>query len=72
MAKINFECAKCGKEFDSEVGTITFPEDINKKLYFEKDIICPNCGKLDKEKDEVFLSEYGQTQVGEIFFDQEK
>ena len=43
---------------------------ILEKLGFEKDIICSNCGKLDKEK-EVFLSENGQTQISQIYFKDE-
>lgn len=66
---IKFECNKCGEDFDCEVGKITFPDKINEKLGFEKDIICPNCGKL--EEDEIFLSEYGQTQISQLYFKDE-
>lgn len=62
MAEINFKCKKCKTEFDFEVGKITF----GYKLSFEKEIICPICGKRDINSLE--LTEYGQTQVSELYF----
>ena len=59
---INFECQKCGTLFDCDVGTITLPETSGKPN-FEKEIICPKCGKLSM--DEVFLTELGQSQLTE-------
>jgi len=61
MAIINFECKKCNNIFDCETGEITFGDILN----FEKDIICLNCGKLTKEQ--VLLTEYGQTQISELY-----
>ena len=57
---INFECKKCHKIFNCNVGKISLPED---SMYpaFEKDIVCPVCGKLTI--DEVFLTELGQGQM---------
>lgn len=66
MAEINFKCKKCNKEFDFEVGIICFPANIDDKLNFEKDIFCPNCGKM--KIDDLELTELGQTQVSEPYF----
>ncbi len=60
--KINFECKKCLNEFDCEVGKIGI-DDISMRPTFEKDIVCPNCGKLTM--DGVFLTELGQSQMTE-------
>lgn len=65
MAIINFECKKCGKEFDCETGKITFGDILD----FEKDIICPNCGRLDKK--DILLTEYGETQISQLYFKDE-
>src|SRR3989338_1200684 len=65
MALINFQCKKCRTEFDCETGRITFGNILD----FEDDIICPKCGKLNK--DEVELTELGQTQIGEIYLSEE-
>lgn len=69
MAEINFKCKKCKKEFDCEVGKISF----GMRLGFEKEVICPNCGKLKTEKQgcELELTEWGQTQVAELYFSEE-
>lgn len=66
MAEINFKCKKCREEFDFEVGKIAF----GMRLGFEKEIICPNCGKLrtDEQNCELELTEWGQTQVAELYF----
>jgi rubredoxin len=64
MAELNFECRKCRKEFDSNVGTIRFPTEPGKRPEFEKDITCPNCGVVTIE--EVLLTELGQMQLTEI------
>jgi len=65
MTELNFQCKKCGREFDCEVGKISFPigED---RPRFEKEIVCPRCGILTM--DEVELTELGQTQLGAVFF----
>lgn len=64
MAELNFECRKCKKTFDNDVGAITFPTKPEKRPEFEKEIRCPNCGV--KKIDEVLLTELGQTQLTEI------
>jgi hypothetical protein len=64
--KINFECKKCCREFDCEVGEISLPDD-GMRPVFEKDIICPWCGKLSM--DGVFLTELGQSQMTEATWD---
>ena len=64
--EINFKCKKCKKEFNCETGKI----GINKKEMrpeFEKDIICPRCGRL--RINEVLLTETGQSQMTEATFD---
>ena len=65
MTVINFQCKKCSTEFDCETGKILFGDILD----FEKDIICPNCGKLNK--DNIELTELGQTQIGEIYLSEE-
>jgi len=62
MAKIEFKCKKCRKEFDCETGRIEFGSILN----FEKDLICPNCGK--RKINELELTELGQTQISELYF----
>lgn len=64
--EINFECKKCNRIFDSDVGTIK----INEQTFrpdFEKTIICPKCGV--RTIDEVFLTELGQSQMTEATMD---
>jgi hypothetical protein len=60
--KINFECKKCKKPFNSEVGKVavnptTFRPD------FELPITCPQCGL--RTINDVFLTELGQSQMTE-------
>jgi len=57
---INFECNKCGIEFNCDVGKIGMDEEELRPI-FEKDIICPLCGKISM--DDVFLTELGQSQM---------
>ncbi|MEA2039663.1 MAG: hypothetical protein U9N82_07490 [Thermodesulfobacteriota bacterium] len=54
--KINFECTKCQKEFDCEMGKIRINET-TMRPDFEKPIVCPRCG--ERTMDEVFLTELG-------------
>ena len=64
--EINFECKKCNSIFDSDVGTI----GINEQTFrpdFEKPIMCPKCGV--RTIDEVFLTEFGQSQMTEATMD---
>jgi len=60
--KINFQCKKCKKTFDSEVGKIGFNETTFRPD-FEKPIHCPQCGV--RTINEVFLTELGQSQMTE-------
>lgn len=62
VARISFRCKRCGCEFDSVTGKITF----GIRLSFEKDIICPACGKIGM--DDLELTEMGQTQISEVYF----
>lgn len=71
MSELHFECKKCRNHFDGDVGRITFSEDIYKgkqgeRPEFENEVICPSCGVLTL--DEVELTELGQTQLTEIFW----
>jgi hypothetical protein len=64
--EINFECKKCCREFDCEVGEISLSDD-GMRPVFEKDIICPRCGK--RSMDGVSLTELGQSQMTEATWD---
>ena len=57
---INFECRKCRKGFDCDVGKIGIDEKAMRPT-FSKDIVCPSCGKLTM--DDVLLTELGQSQM---------
>ena len=57
---INFECRKCRRVFDCDIGIVTLPENSDRPS-FENQIICPECGQLSM--DEVFLTELGQSQL---------
>ena len=66
--KINFECKKCKRIFDCDVGKISFDwNGESDRPEFEKPIICPKCGI--RSMDDVFLTEIGQTQLTEATFD---
>lgn len=65
MAIINFQCKRCDKEFDCDVGKINF-ELVDGRPQFEHEIVCPNCGKLTL--DEVELTELGQSQLTELWW----
>ena len=66
--EINFECKKCKKIFDGDVGEITLPDN-SPRPHFEKDIICPTCGP--RTMDQVYLTELGQGQLTEATLDME-
>jgi hypothetical protein len=66
LAILNFRCKKCRKIFDFNVGKITFGD----KLSFENNIFCKKCGML--EIDNLELTELGQTQATELYFDKRK
>lgn len=63
---INFECKKCCKEFDCDVGMISISE-ASMLAIFEKDFICPRCGKVSM--DNVLLTELGQSQTTDATMD---
>lgn len=65
MSRLSFICKKCGEEFDCDVGNISFPPGFERPS-FEKNIVCNRCGVLTM--DEVELTEWGQTQLTEIYF----
>jgi len=64
--EINFECKKCHRNFDCDVGAVTLPENSDRPR-FEKMILCPTCGELTM--DQVWLTELGQSQLTEATFD---
>lgn len=64
--EINFECKKCGSIFDCDVGSVSISEE-SLRPQFENQIICPKCGQ--RSIDDVLLTELGQSQLTEIFFD---
>jgi len=64
MAELNFECKKCKRTFDNDVGRVTFPTEPGKRPKFENNIECPKCGVITI--DDVLLTELGQTQLTEI------
>lgn len=66
LAILNFKCKKCRKIFDFNVGKIAFGD----KLSFENNIICKKCGLL--EIDDLELTELGQTQATELYFEKRK
>ncbi len=61
MAELSFECRKCKRIFDCDVGEITFPVKPDQRPTFENDIECPKCGVITI--DNVLLTEIGQTQI---------
>ncbi|MCH7728555.1 MAG: hypothetical protein IH991_19045 [Planctomycetes bacterium] len=67
MSVINFKCKKCRREFDGDVGKVTFPPEAMRPV-FEKEITCPRCGTLTMN--DVELTEFGQTQMTQLDFDQ--
>jgi len=64
--EINFECKKCHRIFDCDVGSVTVAENSDRPR-FEKKILCPTCGELTM--DEVLLTELGQSQLTEATLD---
>jgi hypothetical protein len=66
LAILNFKCKKCRKIFNFDVGKITFRD----RLSFENKIICRKCGLLDI--DDLELTELGQTQATELYFEKRK
>jgi len=46
MPFINFQCKKCKRIFDFDVGRISF-ELVDDRPQFENQIKCPNCGPLN-------------------------
>ncbi len=69
MGKLNFLCLKCQKSFDCNVGKIDFDNMVDNRPQFENDVCCPNCGVLSISRKEVELTELGQTQIGDLYFD---
>ena len=60
--QINFQCKKCKKTFDCDVGTVS----VDDKTYgpkFTNPVLCPRCG--ERTLDEVLLTERGQSQLTE-------
>jgi len=58
--EINFECQKCKKDFNCDVGRVSIDEKTMRPK-FEKKLICPRCGELTMN--DVHLTELGQGQL---------
>lgn len=58
--EIEFVCKKCSNIFTCDIGEATISEK-SFRPEFEKEIICPKCGKLSI--DDVLLTEKGQSQL---------
>lgn len=69
MAVINFQCQKCKKVFDFDVGEINF-ELVDERPQFKNTIRCDRCGELTL--DEVWLTEIGQTQLTALQLEDEE
>ena len=67
--KINFECKKCGRIFDCDIGDVSLPKNSDRP-FFEKKIMCPTCG--ERSMDEVLLTELGQSQLTDATLDFEE
>jgi len=63
---INFECRRCRRTFDCDVGSVSLREDSDRP-HFEKELLCPTCGQLTI--DDVWLTELGQSQLTEATLD---
>jgi len=59
---INFECKKCKKTFNCDVGKVGIDQSTFRPN-FEKPITCPKCGV--RTIDGVYLTELGQSQMTE-------
>lgn len=69
MVILNFKCLKCDFCFDFDVGDIDFINMVNNRPQFENIIICSNCNSiLTIGVKEVELTELGQTQIGNEYF----
>ena len=66
---MNFRCKKCKDEFDCEIGKTAFPNNIDEKLSFEKEIVCPNCGII--KVDEAELTEIGQSDASALYLNED-
>lgn len=63
---INFQCKKCRKVFDCDVGSVEVDEKTFRPLFSNK-IVCPVCG--ERSLDDVFLTELGQSQLTDATLD---
>jgi len=57
---IHFQCTKCSKAFDCDVGTVSVDMKTHRPRFTNK-IICPRCG--ERSMDGVLLTELGQSQL---------
>ncbi len=63
---INYKCKKCDEMFDTETGKIMISKDLMMPV-FEKDILCPTCGKVSVK--DVSLTELGKKQIEKVTWD---
>lgn len=64
--EIEFKCKKCSSIFTCESGNTGISEE-SFRPEIEKEIICPECGKLSI--DDVLLTEKVQSQLTELCFE---
>lgn len=57
---VNFQCKKCRKVFDTDVGSVEVDEKTWRPIFGNK-IVCPGCG--ERSLNDVFLTELGQSQL---------
>ena len=68
---LNVECKTCHREFDADVGEITFIEENNVPApIFSKKPCCPKCG--ERTKQQIYLTELGQSQLTDVWMNPEE
>jgi hypothetical protein len=63
---LNFQCKKCRKVFNCDVGSVEVDEKTFRPVFGNK-IVCPGCDELSPE--DVFLTELGQSQLTDATLD---
>ncbi len=64
---LNLECRACHRVFDADVGQVRFVDQSRgPEPVFAKAPCCPKCGERSNEQ--VYLTEVGQGQLTEVWF----
>lgn len=64
---LSLECRTCHRVFDANVGQVEFADQgRGLEPVFEKRPLCPKCGERSNEQ--VYLTEEGQGQLTEVWF----